>query len=61
MKTSKRHRVVDNLTIVAGVPPGGLDDAALNRARDVASKDSRRRPTRSERLARRLVTRPYHG
>ena len=33
--------VVDNLTVVAGVtPPGGLDDAALNRARDAASKDS---------------------
>ena len=32
--------VVDNLTVVAGVtPPGGLDDAALNRARD-AAKDS---------------------
>ena len=30
--------VVDNLTVVAGVtPPGGLDDAALNRARDAAS------------------------
>ena len=30
--------VVDNLTIVAGVtPPGGLDDAALNRARDAAA------------------------
>ena len=33
--------VVDNLTVVAGVtPPGGLDDAALNRARDAAAKDS---------------------
>jgi hyperosmotically inducible periplasmic protein len=33
--------VVDNLTVVAGVtPPGGLDDAALNRARDAASKDA---------------------
>ena len=32
--------VVDNLTVVAGVtPPGGLDDAALNRARD-AAKDT---------------------
>ena len=30
--------VVDNLTVVAGVtPPGGLDDAALNRARDAAA------------------------
>ena len=30
--------VVDNLTVVAGVtPPGGLDEAALNRARDAAS------------------------
>lgn len=30
--------VVDNLAVVAGVtPPGGLDDAALNRARDAAS------------------------
>ena len=30
--------VVDNLTVVAGVtPPGGLDDAALNRGRDAAS------------------------
>jgi hyperosmotically inducible periplasmic protein len=29
--------VVDNLTVVAGVtPPGGLDDAAMNRARDAA-------------------------
>ena len=33
--------VVDNLTVVVGVtPPGGLDDAALNRARDAAAKDS---------------------
>lgn len=32
--------VVDNLSVVAGVtPPGGLDDAAMNRARD-AAKDS---------------------
>ena len=30
--------VVDNLTVVAGVtPPGGVDDAAMNRARDAAS------------------------
>ena len=30
--------VVDNLTVMAGVtPPGGLDDAALNRARDAAA------------------------
>ena len=30
--------VVDNLTVVAGVtPPGGLDDAAMKRARDAAS------------------------
>ena len=30
--------VVDNMTVVAGVtPPGGLDDAALNRARDAAA------------------------
>jgi hyperosmotically inducible protein len=30
--------VVDNLTVVAGVtPPGGLDDAAMNRARDAAA------------------------
>ena len=30
--------VIDNLTVVAGVtPPGGLDDAALNRARDAAA------------------------
>ena len=29
--------VVDNLTVVAGTtPPGGLDDAAMNRARDAA-------------------------
>jgi hyperosmotically inducible periplasmic protein len=33
--------VVDNLTVVAGVtPPGGVDDAALNRARDAATRDS---------------------
>ena len=32
--------VVDNLSVVAGVtPPGGLDDAAMSRARD-AAKDS---------------------
>jgi hyperosmotically inducible protein len=32
--------VIDNLTVVAGVtPPGGLDDAAANRARD-AARDS---------------------
>jgi hyperosmotically inducible periplasmic protein len=30
--------VVDNMTVVAGVtPPGGLDDAATNRARDAAT------------------------
>ena len=30
--------VVDNLTVVAGVtPPGGIDDAAMNRARDAAA------------------------
>jgi hyperosmotically inducible protein len=30
--------VIDNLTVVAGVtPPGGLDDAAMNRARDAAA------------------------
>ena len=30
--------VVDNLTVMAGVtPPGGLDDAAMNRARDAAA------------------------
>ena len=30
--------VVDNMTVVAGVtPPGGLDDAAMNRARDAAA------------------------
>ena len=33
--------MVDNLTVVAGVtPPGGVDDAALNRARDAATRDS---------------------
>jgi len=33
--------VVDNLTVVAGVtPPGGVDDAAMNRARDAATRDS---------------------
>ena len=33
--------VVDNLNVVAGVtPPGGLDDAAMNRAREAASRDT---------------------
>ena len=33
--------VVDNLTVVAGVtPPGGLDDAAMARAREAASRDT---------------------
>jgi hyperosmotically inducible periplasmic protein len=32
--------VVDNLSVVAGVtPPGGLDDAAMKRARDAAARD----------------------
>ena len=33
--------VVDNLNVVAGVtPPGGLDDAAMNRAREAAASDT---------------------
>jgi hyperosmotically inducible periplasmic protein len=33
--------VVDNLSVVAGVtPPGGLDDAAMKRAREAAARDA---------------------
>jgi osmotically-inducible protein OsmY len=33
--------VVDNLSVMAGAtPPGGLDDAAMNRAREAAARDT---------------------